>query len=76
MFIAKNVKIAVEAITTYLSQKEFEIIGTTPNAKVAIDQIKKLLFTLPFSKGIFVVLINHKKILPYCYIRQEGGISG
>ena len=42
VFIAKNVKIAVEAITTYLSQNEFEIIGTTPNAKVAIDQIKKL----------------------------------
>ena len=53
MFIAKNVKIAVEAITPYLSQNEFEIIGTTPNAKVAIDQIKKLLFTLPFFQRYF-----------------------
>jgi two-component system, NarL family, nitrate/nitrite response regulator NarL len=42
VFIAKNVKIAVEAITDYLQQHEFEVIGTTPDAFEAVTQIKKL----------------------------------
>jgi two-component system, NarL family, nitrate/nitrite response regulator NarL len=42
VYIAKNVKIAVEAIGQCLQANGFTIIGTTPSAQVAIQEIPKL----------------------------------